>query len=58
MSRNRNPRVPCHRVVRLDGRVGKYSLGGEKGKTARLRREGVKIKNGKIDLSAFRHRFR
>lgn len=53
---NKNPfpgeRVPCHRVVRSDGTVGGFMSGTGK-KIALLRREGVEMKNGKIDLSVF-----
>jgi O-6-methylguanine DNA methyltransferase len=44
------PAVPCHRVVRSDGRVGRYSGGsGTATKIALLTREGVTIRNGQID---------
>ncbi|MDX1689406.1 MAG: methylated-DNA--[protein]-cysteine S-methyltransferase [Acidimicrobiia bacterium] len=33
--------VPCHRVVRSDGRIGNYSLGGPDNKRALLDAEGV-----------------
>jgi O-6-methylguanine DNA methyltransferase len=42
MSHNPTPLiVPCHRVVRADGRIGAYSLGGPDRKWALLRREGA-----------------
>lgn len=40
-------KIPCHRVVRADGQVGGYALGGKK-KIDRLKREGVNTKKGKI----------
>ncbi len=46
--------VPCHRVVMSDGQLGGY--GGSKGvnrKAALLRREGVKITGGRIDLTRY-----
>lgn len=33
--------VPCHRVVRSDGRIGAYSLGGDANKRTLLTAEGV-----------------
>ena len=41
MKHNFDTSVPCHRVVRADGRVGGYNRGGEKRKQALLRREGA-----------------
>ncbi|HEX6492289.1 MAG TPA: MGMT family protein, partial [Candidatus Dormibacteraeota bacterium] len=35
--------VPCHRVVRADGRIGNYGLGGSAAKRALLREEGVAL---------------
>jgi methylated-DNA-[protein]-cysteine S-methyltransferase len=45
------PKVPCHRVVRSDGKAGGF--GGKKNDAAKgklLKAEGVKIMGGKIDL--------
>ena len=33
--------IPCHRVVRRDGRIGEYGLGGTEAKRALLSAEGV-----------------
>jgi len=41
------PRVPCHRVVKSDGRVGGYAF-GEKKKILLLQNEGIKVKKGRI----------
>lgn len=40
-------RVPCHRVVRSDGRVGGYAFGDVQ-KIERLRNEGIAIQRGRI----------
>lgn len=45
MSKNYDPLVPCHRVIRTDGRVGNYNRGGESAKRALLIKEGA-LKNG------------
>ena len=48
LNKNPNPEVvPCHRVIKSDGRVGRYR-GGTKRKIALLKKEGVVIKSGKI----------
>ena len=39
--------IPCHRVVRGDGRVGGY-IKGEKEKTKILEKEGIRIRRGRI----------
>ncbi len=47
---NKNPFpviIPCHRVVKSDGKIGGYYY-GEKVKTKMLSDEGVLVKNGKI----------
>lgn len=35
--------IPCHRVVRSDGSIGNYSLGGAHNKTELLEREGIDL---------------
>ena len=42
LSKNRDPKIPCHRVVRSDGGVGGYNR-GQKRKIALLKKEGVKL---------------
>jgi len=47
--RNPNaPRVPCHRVVKSDGRLGGYA-GGLRRKISLLKSEGIKVKDGKVE---------
>lgn len=57
---NKNPYpviIPCHRVVKSDGKVGGYAY-GEEIKSDMLTREGIQIKNGKIlDLENRIYRF-
>lgn len=50
MRGNRDPKIPCHRVVKGDGSPGGYNRGAS-AKAALLAAEGVKIdKKGKIVL--------
>ena len=47
---NHNPYpviIPCHRVVKSDGKVGGYAYGAQI-KENMLKNEGIKIKDGKI----------
>ena len=39
--------VPCHRVVKYDGKIGGFVY-GERVKSQMLAKEGIKIKDGKI----------
>lgn len=43
MKHNYDPSVPCHRVVRSDGRVGEYNRGGAEAKKKILIKEGAEI---------------
>ena len=51
---NQNPykEVPCYRVVYSDGGLGGYATGVEK-KIALLQRDGIEIRDGKIDLKKY-----
>lgn len=41
MKGNYDKTVPCHRVVRRDGKIGDYNRGGEARKRALLQEEGA-----------------
>ncbi|MBY0110489.1 MGMT family protein [Patescibacteria group bacterium] len=41
MKNNYDPTVPCHRVVRADGKIGDYNRGGEARKRKLLEEEGA-----------------
>lgn len=40
MSKNFDPSIPCHRVIRSDGSLGPYNRGGESVKRELLKQEG------------------
>jgi methylated-DNA-[protein]-cysteine S-methyltransferase len=44
--------VPCHRVINSDGNIGGFAR-GQAAKIALLRKEGIDIKNNKIDLKRY-----
>src|SRR3989338_7525928 len=47
---HKNPhliKIPCHRVVKSNGRIGGYALSAKR-KIILLKKEGIEIKNGKI----------
>jgi len=41
MRTNRDPDIPCHRVIRSDGTLGGYNRGGAMRKRQLLSREGA-----------------
>lgn len=41
MKSNYDPDIPCHRVVRSDGKLGNYNRGGELAKRKLLEQEGA-----------------
>lgn len=41
MKNNFDKTVPCHRVIRSDGKLGDYNRGGEREKKRLLEKEGV-----------------
>ncbi len=51
------PEVPCHRVVKTDGSVGGFAS-GTKNKISMLKKEGIEIINGKIDLNEYLYKFK
>ena len=44
MAQNFDPTVPCHRVIRSDGKLGGYNRGGVEQKRKLLENEGVILK--------------
>lgn len=40
MAKNYDPTVPCHRVIRTDGKIGNYNRGGTEAKIKILKSEG------------------
>jgi len=45
LNKNRNSQIPCHRVIRSDGKIGGYNRGAKR-KIILLREEGINIKKG------------
>ena len=58
---NKNPYpsnlVPCHRVIKTNGGIGGFAR-GIKAKIRMLRKEGVIVKNSKIDLQKYFYQLR
>lgn len=50
------PHVPCHRVIASSGKLGGFAFGVRK-KIALLKKEGVEIRNRKVDLKKYAYRF-
>lgn len=43
LSKNYDPAIPCHRVIRSDGKMGGYNRGGVKEKLSILKKEGATL---------------
>ncbi len=58
LARNPNPvMIPCHRVVRSDGRIGGYKLGARR-KSRLLAGEGIEVKHARVNLEKYLFRFK
>lgn len=49
--------VPCHRVIKSNGEIGGFAS-GTKNKLNLLKKEGIEIKKGKIDLKKYGYYFK
>ena len=49
LNKNRDKKIPCHRVIRLDRKIGGYNR-GIKNKIALLKKEGLRIEREKISF--------
>lgn len=47
LNKNRNLQIPCHRVIKSDGKFGGYSR-GQKRKIYLLKKEGMVIENRRV----------
>ena len=57
MNKNPHKNVSCHRVVNSDGRIGGFARGVSE-KIRLLRKEGVKVVDGRIDLKKYGYIFK
>jgi O-6-methylguanine DNA methyltransferase len=51
-----NEKVPCHRVIKSDGTIGGYGGEGVIKKARLLRKEGIAIQDGRINLGKYEFR--
>ncbi len=56
LNKNRDLKIPCHRVVRNDGAIGGFRDGAAT-KTKILQKEGIKIIRGKVALEKYLYEF-
>jgi len=57
LNKNCNAKVPCHRVVRSDGKVGGFR-DGTAAKIKILQKEGVEAVKEKVSLKKYLYKFR
>jgi len=57
MNKNKDKKIPCHRVINSNCSLGGYNK-GLKTKIKLLKKDGIKIKNKKIDLKKYRWDFK
>ena len=50
------PKVPCHRVIKSNGEIGGFASGTNR-KIEMLKKEGIVVKNNRVDLGEYLHKF-
>jgi len=55
LNKNRDPEIPCHRVIRSDGKVGGFNR-ETKNKISLLKAEGIVIRNRRVVHCQFQKR--
>lgn len=55
LHKNPDPQnIPCHRVVNGRGELAEhFAFGGIKGQTQRLKKDGITVNQGKVDLARY-----
>jgi endonuclease-3 related protein len=55
LHKNKHPRLyPCHRVISTSGRLAQnYAFGGKKAQEEKLKKEGINIQSGRVDLKKY-----
>ena len=51
-----DPSFPWHRIINARGGISTYKVGAGELQEALLRREGVEVANGRVDLARYRFR--
>lgn len=57
LKKNRNPLVPCHRVIKSSGELGGFRGKETREKASLLRSEGIEIRGNRIELERHLYRF-
>ncbi len=60
MAQNKDTKhIPCYKVVKSNGQIGEYSgNGGMSGKIKLLKKDGIKVVNGRVDLKQYGWKFK
>ena len=54
LNKNKSKEIPCHRIIKSSGEIGGFAR-GTKNKIKLLKKEGIIIKNNKINLKKYMH---